>query len=280
MSIPINKRYNSQKMIETGCYQTSKFQNKEDWWLFAYLKEKYILKGLSAHEYIPLIKEEWIKIFKTRFIDCEKNLSESSSLIINSHFKKMVEKSNSVKLDPSPKRIVVYQSELDYINSIPAPKWFREFLLLFLSHCRATGRNKYEYAPIQEYIGYLSLKTRNRDLITDTIYKKLREFGLWSPVTVQRSVYDDGAVEKYDDVWFKFILPVKARGSIVFDTGSIFEIMNQLDVVSDKYKCDVCGKEFVLNNRTQRTICDECYKKHRRELWKQAKRKERMSTPL
>lgn len=267
-------------MIETGHYRTSKFQNKEDWWLFAYLKEKYILKGLSAHEYLPLIKEEWIKIFKTRFVDCDGDLSEVNSLIINTRFKKIMEKSTSVKLDPSYKKIVIYKTELDYINSVAAPKWFREFLLLFLSHCKATGRNKYEYAPIQEYMEYLSLKTRNRDLITDTIYKKLREFGLWSPITVQRSMDDNGMIEKYDDVWFKFKLPVKTNGLIVFETESIFEIINNLDMVSDKYKCDICGKEFVLNNRTQRTICDGCYKKHRRELWREAKRKERMSTPL
>lgn len=253
-------------MLKTGQYQTKEYQNKEDWWLFAYLKEKYILQGLSTYEYIPLIKEKWKQIFQTRFTNLDVSSEfTSDSLIINSHFHNVQQNGNGINLNPSYKRITIYQSELDYINSIPAPKWFREFLFLFLAHCKTIGRNKFEYAPIRDYMKYLSLKTKNRDLITDTIYKKLRELNLWHPVKVKRTIKDDGNIEEYSDIWFKFVLPVKSSGKKTIENCSIMEIIKNLDLVTDQYRCDICGEEFTFGSRTQRTICDKCYKKQRRQ---------------
>ena len=260
-------------MLKTGQYQTKEYQNKEDWWLVKYLKDKY--KNLPDYEAMPLIREKWGEIYRTRFID-----PKEADIHINSHFRKIYENTNNIALGRSLKKIIIYESELAYINALPMPKWFREFILLFLGHCKTTGVYGYEYAPVKEYIKYLTLKTRNRDAITSTIYNKMRELGLWKSFTIKKTYQGLCGVEEDEDVQFDFSFPVAKKGNVAFEFGTMFELIDNLSIVNDKYKCDICGKEFVFGNRTQRTVCEECYKKHRRETWRMSKEKERMSTPL
>ena len=257
--IPIDKKYNCEMMLKTGQYQTKEYQNKEDWWFVKYLKDKY--KNLPDYEAMPLIREKWGEIYRTRFLD-----PIEADLYINSHFRKIYENTNNIVLGRSLKRITIYKEELDYINSLPMPKWFREFIFLFLGHCKTTGVYGYEYAPVKDYIKYLTLKTRNRDAITSTIYNKMRELGLWKSFTIKKTYQGLCGVEEDEDIQFDFAFPVVKSGTVVCECGTMFELINNLDIVTDKYKCDICGEEFVFGNRTQRTICEKCHKQKRRKL--------------
>ena len=163
---------------------------------------------------------------------------------------------------------------------MPAPKWFREFLFLFLGHCKTTENYTYDYAPTKEYMRYLSLKTKNRDAITMTIYNKLKEFNVWEQITVitkNKGKYFEP--EDDEDVRFNFTFPVAKKGKVAIVFERQIDLIQRLDLITNLYKCEICGKEFEINNRTQRRICDECWKKSlqaRRNKVRDSWRKNRM----
>lgn len=248
-------------MLETGQYQTLRYRNKEDWWLVKYLKIKYESEGLSPKELKDKIKSLWEPIYNTRY---DKEEVDDYALYINKHFNEVYNRGRNVSLEKTFAKIIIYQSELDYINSVPAPKWFREFLFLFLGHCKATKSYIYDYAPTKDYMRYLSIKTKNRDAITMTIYDKLKKLGLWEEVVVITETNKKYfKAEKDVDIKFKYSLPVEPKGLVAFQFDRQIDLIKRLDVITNIYKCDICGSEFEINNRTQRTICDKCYKKNR-----------------
>jgi len=250
-------------MLATGQYQTQRYQNKEDWWLVKYLKLKYEKEGLSPKEFKELIKKQWEPIYNTRY---NKEDIGDYNYYINKHFDMVYNRGKNVSLDKTLSKIIIYQNELDYINSLPAPKWFREFILLFLGHCKTTKNYIYDYAPTKDYMGYLSLHTKNRDAITMTIYDKLKTLGLWEEITVITKTSSKYFEEEEDsDIKFRFSLPVKQGGDIAYQFDRQIDLIKNLDIIHNRYRCDICGREFEINNRTQRTVCDACYKNNRKK---------------
>ena len=271
--IPIDKIDNCERMLATGQYQTQQYQNKEDWWLVKYLKLKYEKDGLSEKELREAIKSRWEPIYNTRF---DKESVHDYKLYINKHFNEIYNRGKNIVLGKKFNKIIIYQSELDYINSLPAPKWFREFLFLFLGHCKATGNYTYDYAPTKEYMRYLSLKTKNRDAITMTIYNKLKEFNIWDQITVvTKSKGRYFEPEDDEDVKFNFTFPISKKGKVAIEFERQIDLIQRLDLITNLYKCEICGKEFEINNRTQRRICDECWKNSRKQSAKDGMKKYR-----
>ena len=280
--IPIDKTRNCEMMLVTKQYQTEIYKNKEDVWLIYYLKKKYengIMDKKKCHD---IILTQWIEIFLTRFEDPTDTDVEFAEV----HFDSIYRNLGYVDLNKKYKKIVIYKEEIDYINSLPVSYWLRQFILLLLGHTKTINSCIYEYAPIQDYMRFLRLKTKNRDVITDTIYKKMRQFGIWvdSRVVTKRSATSkccDGLYyTEEDDIEFKFEfrLPVDGKTKIATFASQLDLIEAMDSLLIETYNCDICGKPFVIGNRTQRTICENCWKDkekiRKREVWRKAHKKE------
>lgn len=275
--IPIDKTDNCIRMLNTGQYQTEHFKTKEDWWLIKYLRNKYTKSELSEKEIKDEIRNIWEPIYKTRF---NKEEMASHDFYIDVYFQQAYGKCKNISLSQKYYPITIYQEELDYINSLPAPKWFREFIFIFLGHCKTIGSFTCKAAPIAEYMRYLTLSTNNRDAISSTIYDKLKTFGLWketSRITTTDGRY--GEPTQIINVSFDFCFPLFDTKTTAFVFYRQIDLLKRLDLITNTYICESCGEEFEIKNRTQRLICDECYKKQRQKR-KNFARDQKRKTPL
>ena len=260
--IPIDKTDNCERMLKTGQYQTDTMKDKEDWWFIKYLKIKYKKKGLSEQELKKTIKAIWAPIFNTRFA---KEEEQEYIFYVNRRFEDIYNSNKNIVLTPAYHSIIIYQNELDYINSLPAPKWFREFVFIFLGHCKTTKKFIWDFAPISIYAPYLSLKVRDKDIIGCSTYSKLNSFGLWKDLS-SIVVVEDNVHGNTEELWnskFEFQFPVPEFGPVAIKFDRQIDLLRNLDLITNKYRCKICGEEFEINNRTQRLICDKCYKKQR-----------------
>ena len=275
--IPIDKTRICERILETGQYQTDEFKDKEDWWLVKYLKLKYNKNSISEKELKEKIKKIWEIIYLTRFTEEERR---EYQLYIDKRFNDVYNNCKNVSLSQKYNSFDIYQEELDYINSLPAARWIREFIFIFLGHCKTKNSFINEYAPILVYLPYLSLKARDKDLASYTIYAKLNEWGLWEEKTIV-TIVDDHRHEPEEriDIRFDFLFPVVKKGSNPIHFDGILDLLKRLDLITNIYRCEKCGKSFEIKNRTQRFICEDCYKKQRQKR-KNYARDQRRKTPL
>lgn len=263
--IPTNKYENCLRMIETGKYQTPIYQNKEDIWLIYFLKKQNEEMGLNIKDGMERAFSIWSPIYFTRF----ERITDVDKELARVHFESVYKNVNRVNLSKGYNKITISSGVVDFINSLPTPLWMRQLVLLLYGHTQVTGSDIFEYIPLKDYMQFLDLKNKNRGVTLESVYKKLKSFGMWTIDEVVRVVDDD-----YVTIKFKFTMPT-LQGSVV-TYSSMFELIGDMNnLLVNTYKCDKCGTEFKLSNRTQKTICDKCYaekeRKRKLEWWKQSK---------
>lgn len=267
--IPINKKVNSERMLKTGEFQTEYFHNDEMTWLISYLRN---VKKMDKKQ----IFAKWVHFYvKNENITPEYAKDQFKSFWISSYKHTMKDKNPE---------IVIWQEEIDYINSLPIAKWLREYMYIILLHTRATGNELYDYLPLGDYRKFLSTTNKNPSEMKETLMKVLRQYNFVKDVEIEEhhdtletfDEYGNPCGVEYDVVIKNNRLQIKSPickygGEIGYRYKTILDGLKDLREIKDTYICPECGKEFIFNNKAQTYICDECWNKKEKERWREQK---------
>ena len=141
--------------------------------------------------------------------------------------------------------------------------WVKQYWLCLLVYYKFM---KQKYNRVQK------TKTLNSWAIRQTEFKDKRYGGVCQDriakykKSVEKSPiidYTKTAGEQYPTYKPSFI---KTKGKIVYLCNDINNIQEVLALLSPNFRiCETCGKEFTISSKTKRKICDECYKKYRKQ---------------
>ena len=274
--IPINKKVNSERMLKTGEFQTEYFHNDEMTWLISYLRN---VKKLDEKD----IFVKWVPFYlKNENVTPEYARDQFKSFWASSY--------KYVMKDKNPE-IVIWQEEIDYINSLPIAQWIRQYMFILILHVRTTGNELYDYLPLGDYRKFLSTTNEHVSEMKDTLMKILRQYDFVKDVEIEEhhdiletfDEYGNPCDVEYDVVIKNNRLQIKSPickygGEIGYRYKTILDGLKDLQEIKDTCICSECGKEFEFNNKTQTSICRECYKKdlqkrrnNYRKQWRKSK---------
>jgi hypothetical protein len=260
-------------MLKTGEFQTEYFHNDEMTWLISYLRN---VKKLDEKD----IFVKWVPFYlKNENVTPEYARDQFKSFWASSY--------KYVMKDKNPE-IVMWQEEIDYINSLPIAQWIRQYMFILILHVRTTGNELYDYLPLGDYRKFLSTTNEHVSEMKDTLMKVLRQYDFVKDVEIEEH---HDILEKFDeygnpcDVEYDVIIknnrlqiksPIcKYGGEIGYRYKTILDGLKDLQEIKDTCVCSECGKEFVYNNKTQRTICDECWYENKKKIERERLRNKR-----
>ena len=243
-----------------------------------YLEKIYLFKYL-----LELYDEDkaWEE-FKD--IVCEDSLEKK---LINNEFRYYLRISKKKKwIERSKTSFFITENEINHINQIKAPKEFREFVLGMIIYGKYTKQQI--GLPLfnprdRSYIYYLMNRADNFNVgkeryqyLNSLISRKnigtdIRYYPASLDLNKRSRVLNiPKTVESFDGDW------------IEWEAKEGYEIKNiEIDAIGLKEKiveqlaiCSECGKLYNKSNKSQTTLCPECYKKARRK-YKTQKESER-----
>ena len=259
--IPINRPINCERMLKTGDFQTLYWHNEELTWLIRFLRQKRTPK--------EKIYQIW-KSFRA------KDKPEYDEEALRENFKSFYDNSLCVVFNDKYSVLRLYQEEIDYINSLPAPLWIRQYIYMLLLHIKGTSNENYDFLPYDDYYRFLAIKNNHSSILKAQLIKKLRSFGIVKNVKVSET-YDELPVCNEDGLQvgvennvtvvnerLSIKLPIKSPKTVVKDYINIMDAIGDMDkYIHSYYKCPVCGATYEFTNRMQRGVCKSCYIKQR-----------------
>lgn len=250
-----NWKANSIKVLQTGEYSRGdKWERKKE-----YAQQLFLCAYLSSLGWDrEMIFEKWKSIPNKDFENGALGEDEYESRFKLVYRRAMERKySNNFTLDYD-KEHVIYQEEIDAINTIDATYVFRKYLfnLLCLEKFYRDAEGKFEITnDIRSYCFYHANNGKLYSKSADNIIKSnikagrpLETFCVRGWVYGKLSFYRKNGTEA---------LKFKDPSEII---GKSYGLIKEPHGI-----CPRCGKTFVKNGYTKREICEDCYKKVRQQ---------------
>lgn len=259
--LPVNQVLNVERMLATGNYQIPFSKGVEDVWLAAYLFEK----GYSEDE----ARSVWISIYETRYPAEKPDVYEYL-------FRKKWKKGQTTTL-ATQLPIVLYQAEIDAISH--ANMWYRakQFALVLLAYAKSRGYSIIitNWAKKTPGTGDVIVVDETSRLTTSirhylTYGSRQREKDEWSECIkagLLKYEYTFGSSTKKGGMaqsgWYKLLF-LQKEGTVACRLDTLSDIPSVFPLLKRERVCVQCGAVFEEKARTQRELCDECYRKQRR----------------
>ena len=250
---------NSEKILDGEGYTTHRHQFMEQTMLCRYL----IDRGYNRFEIFDLWRES-----RPLTVQAFENDSDEVSFIFE-----RVWEAAQYKHIKSYKEIIIYQEEIDFINSMEIFLWMKEYLLTMLCVYKYFGTPWCRYgSKLRAFCFSVTSQKRERQESMKHIKRCLKEY---SPYTISMAG---------TSLSFKFNF---VRGSGV-EAGRIKNPRYAQDLfglLRCEKRCERCGATFEYTHRTiKKKICPVCYKiereKKQADCRKRAREREKANSQL
>ena len=231
---------NSEKILNGEGYTTKVHQTFEQIMLFCYLREK----GCNKEQIFDL----WIKtdsLLLQKISDDKDQRDKYFGKLLSDSTKYKIEKGNEIK---------IYQSEIDFINTMEVSMWIKQYVLTMLCIYKWYGKEWCIYNDkIKRFCYSCTSLKREFESSAEILFRALNQYHPYIVNTRnQNSV-------------FKILCENKSLEQnpiiIIKEPRKIFNILNLLK--SEK-KCKICGEVFNYDHHTKHLdICHKCWKKKR-----------------
>lgn len=247
---------NGKKVLES-----SKFTVNDTWDKRSLeLQERYFLQYI--YEELGGSKQECYKIWKS----IKGGIAEAFSydedhcyIEFKRLYAKMLTMHHNNRLRDLNYQFAISNGEIEYLNSLDAPQWVRQYwlgiLIWFKYSMIHTGRS-YSHPQIEGWI----FKQIDPNHKFKHKKEEIRKWNRHCGMVINRKV-----VGNHSYVTIKW-----ADGIITVDDPAVIiqfpsDITKCLDLIKPEGRiCPVCGKQYIFSSKTQRNMCEDCYKVYRR----------------
>lgn len=231
---------NSEKILNGEGYTTVGHQFMEQVALFRYLMD---------HGYT---KDDVDKVWRnTNSILYQKTCGDVDE--IERLFARIWGKAAKWKNNFKGNEIVIYQSEIDFINNMEVLPWIKQYVLTLLCVYKWWGREWCKYDKKIRTFCYSCTDTkRERDDCAKKIYDCMEKYHPYECAAFNESG------------WIKF--NIKPEGDIIAKVKNPRYVLNAFILLKNIKRCCVCGKEYEFKNGhgLYNDLCSECLNKRRR----------------
>lgn len=251
-----------QEILATRRYIEGPPENTQDNWVLQYLKERLHKDMNSAYEI-------WKDIFES------KHGEDSNGW--KGVFGQKWEKLNGVTIAPV-KNHKIYQREIDLINSCQLKTiWQKEILLAMVCYFKFTGKHKISELCLSDYAKYVGkYSCQITPNCANSILNESLRIGLFKKSeTVQ---FDQISGEDYSLFVYEFEDHKEKDDIVCFEIWNVYDVVKYDGWFDTKLICKKCGKIFVGDCRTKKSICDDCWKAFEYDRIRMAVRKNRNVT--
>lgn len=229
---------NCEKILQTKKYTTESHQFMEQAVLFKYLYDE----GKTKDEIYNIWLETESKLLEKSNGDIEDiNFIFGKLWSAASHWK--IVKNNS---------IVIYQEEIDYINSLEVFGWIKEYLLALLCIYKYYGKKWCKYdSKIKAFCFSVTSVKRERE----EHKSKLKEcFDKYAPYSI--SIIDTTLSYKLN-----FVV---TEGHVVMEIPNPRYVPTVIKLIKNQKICEACGQPFEYTSQTiKNRLCPACKKRER-----------------
>lgn len=233
------------KMIEKEQYLDENSLGREDLWLCKYLKDS----GYSVKEAFNI----WQKIHINRYGGEKRDT-------ISTLFLSFWNRCDKVVLNCET--FAVTKGELEFINRLDMALWKKQYVLYLIAYFKITKGKwlKDYYYPPEAIKHKVKRPNRNEDrgnsitLITDDLLSN----GVLECKTDKISGYDEE--DEFVQSYYR-TRNIADDKEIVFEFSSVDEIVDYLPLIKSEMVCPNCGNKFEISSKTQRCVCEDCWKK-------------------
>lgn len=256
--IPIDKIINCERVLATKQYQTVNHRSEEDLWLFKYLQGK----KKSKEEIFKI----WMTIYPNKYERSKDDPNPEKT------FECLYKNIKGVRLKNNYHDIIIYQSEVDWINACNCNRWVKEYMILFLAYCRLKDKYTFENLPYNDLLKLTSI-------VTYSEFNKRK---------IAKLFEDLGMVETEKVVTFEDMPDIDERGFQISYGGITrvertyrkcrFENVDTTEpeaihlktfadaaeccrLIKMEKVCPCCGKVFEYSNHNQTDLCNDCWQK-------------------
>lgn len=245
---PINQKVDAERVLATGKYQLPNCSSCEDVWVIRYL--------IDAGKEKEDIRKTWEEIFVS------KSNRWSEVLDVDSFFDKVYLRATKTKLKEQ-KKIVFFQSEIDAINNTDIPMRAKEYMILFLAYFKGEGVKK--------------LPSEEGNALRLNLNKLMRSSPYQNKTNIHWECIGAGLITETEMEFFNpkygynetryYYSPtiLKHHGIRVGEFSTLIDVPKIFDKLKCEVVCAQCGKKFEKKPKTQRNICEECWKKKESE---------------
>ena len=167
--------------------------------------------------------------------------------------------------------VIFYQEELDYLNSLEAPMWVKQYWCAMLIYYKFQKQNLPDEYPFVQRTWLVSLWALSLTSSKEKRYSNLQD------VIAQWQMRQSLPVMQYDirDT-INLYRPafICDDGTVVAQIDNIDEVQSVTNLILDQIHCINCGTWFTRNFHCRRKLCPKCYNEIRRE-YKTRKDRER-----
>lgn len=168
--------------------------------------------------------------------------------------------------------VVIYQEEVDYLNSLNAPSWMKQYWAIMLVNYKFQKQlfPKVKYNATLRAWAFRQIKGIQQRYSNHAESIRKQEEAIGTKI-INSYVYNDRKARIYYNMSC-----CQESGTPALELKDIDEAKKILTLISKNSKvCSVCGKHFTINSKTKRDLCDNCYKKYRRTYKTEFERKRR-----
>mgnify|MGYP001034474039 FL=1 len=249
-----------QEILATRKYIEGPPGNTQDNWILQYLKER-------LHKNMNESYEIWKEVFES------KHGEDSNGW--RGVFAQKRENLKGVTIAPVKNR-KIYQREIDLINSCQLKTvWQKEILLAMVCYFKFTGKNQVGNIFVDELVKYSkNAPACTTPFMANDIVEESVRVGLFKKI--EKEQWDNEGGVLYKTIVYEFEDKKQSDDIISFEIWNAYDVSKYSGWFDSKLVCEKCGKEFVGNCRTKRSICDKCWKEFEKNRIRIAVRKTRM----
>lgn len=158
--------------------------------------------------------------------------------------------------------IILYQSELDFLNNMVTFLWVKQYILALLCIYKFYGVEWAAYnSTIKQFCFSVTQYGRERPELIDKLSKVIKEY---KPYEV--SLFNEALAYRVT-----FVADEGEQVASIREPREVGELMKYLKC---ERVCDGCGKKFAYTSRSMRNnFCPECYAKKRSKQQYQCKKR-------
>ena len=157
------------------------------------------------------------------------------------------------------KPIAIFTSELEYLNSLPVPRWIRQYWGALLFYYKFAVQVNTRVPKTSTVINWCLRQTERRSAVYGGDHHCQEQIWKSAHTLPDRVILDSPGTKDLPVATYKPAF-LAETGSVCYRANSLTEVGGFLSLITAPSRtCTCCGAAFEVNSKTKRQLCPTCY---------------------